>query len=555
MAKREDDNKTNFINGSKKIFLIQKISSSSENKDLKIYLNQIKHINDDRINNKKVKNPNKIKGQKYKIIIKLILLINLFIRTFPTHKIHFINFYFSNITLRVKGPGLKKIFCSNIQLFSTDYYPQSIYIGNNKNDSVNFEYDFISTENVVKLVWNNKINNCIYMFTDCTDILQVDLSEFDSSEVTQINNMFRGCTSLISVNFDNFDTSQVSYMGAFFYQCSSLTSVNLSNFNISKVKTLRFSFYGCTSLNSLDLSSFYTSEVTHINSMFEGCINLEYINMKNFNEGKVLNGFNDSIFKNVKDNIVVCINETINQNIIIPQLKSIKCYNIDCSDNWKSKQKKIISSVNGCECELNGCLSCDNLNLGENKRICKVCNDNFYPIENTSVIYVLYYECYKEPKGYYLDTDDLVYKKCFGTCETCKIKGDNDTHNCLTCNDSFPFGIKFNNYINCYKNCSYNYYFDNEHIYYCTSNSSCPNEYSKLLLDKKKCVKDIKDVVENLKNNENEDNEEEEIKYYNNILEIVEDIFTSNVFDTSDLDNGVDEVVGTNFNDSTESKK
>ena len=297
MAKREDDNKTNFINGSKKIFLIQKISSSSENKDLKIYLNQIKHINDDRINNKIVKNPNKIKGQKYKIIIKLILLINLFIRTFPTHKIHFINFYFSNITLRVKGPGLKKIFCSDTQRFSTDYYPHSIYIGNNKMDPVNFEYDFISTENVVKLVWNNKINNCIYMFTDCTDILEVDLSEFDSSEVTQINNMFRGCTSLISVNFDNFDTSQVSYMGAFFYQCSSLTSVNLSNFNISKVKTLRFSFYGCTSLNSLDLSSFYTSEVTHINSMFEGCINLEYINMKNFNEGKVLNGFNDSIFK------------------------------------------------------------------------------------------------------------------------------------------------------------------------------------------------------------------------------------------------------------------
>ena len=40
------------------------------------------------------------------------------------------------------------------------------------------------------------------------------------------------------------------------------------------------------------------------------------------------------------------------------QLKQKKCYNIDCSDNWKSKQKKIIPAVNSCECELNNCLSC-----------------------------------------------------------------------------------------------------------------------------------------------------------------------------------------------------
>ena len=57
-------------------------------------------------------------------------------------------------------------------------------------------------------------------------------------------------------------------------------------------------------------------------------------------------------FQLVPDNIVVCINESINSSIIIPQLKEKKCYNIDCSDNWKLKQKNIINSASGCECEL-----------------------------------------------------------------------------------------------------------------------------------------------------------------------------------------------------------
>ena len=105
----------------------------------------------------------------------------------------------------------------------------------------------------------------------------------------------------------------------------------------------------------------------------------------------------------------------------------------------------LINNINGCECELNGCLSCPNIYSDINKRICKECNDNFYPLENSIKIYENYYECYKEPNGYYLDTSDNKYKKCFETCEKCKLKGDNITHNCLVCNENFPIGIKYNN--------------------------------------------------------------------------------------------------------------
>ena len=221
-----------------------------------------------------------------------------------------------------------------------------------------------------------------------------------------------------------------------------------------------------------------------------------------------------------------------------------KCYNIDCSDNWKSKQKKIIDSVNGCECELNDCLSCDSFNFGENKRICTICNDNFYRIENDSPYYENYFECFKKVNGYYIDTNDKLFKKCFDTCETCEIKGDNSTHNCLTCKNNFPNGINYNDYKNCYEECTYYYYFDNEHTYYCTINSSCPKEYPKLLLDERKCIKDFS-IIEDIKIDEKEDSRKEEIKYYDKILETIEDVFTSNDFDTSDLDKGEDQVIDT----------
>ena len=215
-------------------------------------------------------------------------------------------------------------------------------------------------------------------------------------------------------------------------------------------------------------------------------------NMKNFDESQLAKY--DPIFQDVPNNVVVCINEDKNKNKIMAQLKQKKCYNIDCSDNWKSKQKKIITAVNGCECELDNCLSCPPID--ENKKLCTVCNNGFYRMENDNDQIENYFNCYKEPKGYYLDNSDSLYKKCYDTCETCQIKGDNITHNCLECNSNYSFGIiNGDNYKNCYKNCSYYHYFDSENIYHCTSNYSCPNEFSKLIQEANKCINEEEKII------------------------------------------------------------
>ena len=109
------------------------------------------------------------------------------------------------------------------------------------------------------------------MFGSCKALTHLDLSSFDTSNVTYMGDMFYGCTSLTQLNLSSFDTSQVITMGSMFYNCKSLLQLDLSNFNTSNIIDMYYMFYNCKSLAQLDLSGFNTSQVTDIHGMFECC--------------------------------------------------------------------------------------------------------------------------------------------------------------------------------------------------------------------------------------------------------------------------------------------
>ena len=75
-----------------------------------------------------------------------------------------------------------------------------------------------------------------------------------------------------------------------FCGCSFLNSINLSSFNTSNVTNMSCMFDGCSSLNSINLSSFNTSNVTDMSCIFYGCYSLKKKNIifnekdKNLNE-------------------------------------------------------------------------------------------------------------------------------------------------------------------------------------------------------------------------------------------------------------------------------
>ena len=163
----------------------------------------------------------------------------------------------SNITLVVKGPGLKRILSS---LFNSNYYPNVVIINGIENTTRDYKYYLPQENNIVKLIWYyNNVDKCVDMFRDCHDITEIDLSNFNTSDVTYMNGMFRDCSQLTSLDLSNFNTSKVTFMFGMFIGCSQLTSIDLSNFDTSKVTYMGSMFSGCSQLTSIDLSNFDTS--------------------------------------------------------------------------------------------------------------------------------------------------------------------------------------------------------------------------------------------------------------------------------------------------------
>ncbi len=126
--------------------------------------------------------------------------------------------------------------------------------------------------------------NCMFYGTD---LQSLELSGFDTSNVTDMNGMFGWCTSLSSLDLSWFDTSTVTNMKNMFDYCISLSTLDLSGFDTSKVTDMSYMFSECKSLSPLDLSGFDTSNVTNMSSMFAACESLSTLDLSGFNTSKV----------------------------------------------------------------------------------------------------------------------------------------------------------------------------------------------------------------------------------------------------------------------------
>ena len=139
------------------------------------------------------------------------------------------------------------------------------------------------------------------MFYGCKNLDSINLSNFNTANVTKMNGMFSACESLKSLDLSGFNTSEVTDMNGIFNQCKSLTDINFgANFNTGKVTDMRAMFRLCESLTSLDLSRFNTESVLlmgGVNSgMFDGCSSLTALDLSGFNTGSV--GCMSEMFQN-----------------------------------------------------------------------------------------------------------------------------------------------------------------------------------------------------------------------------------------------------------------
>ena len=138
-------------------------------------------------------------------------------------------------------------------------------------------------------IFKNNITKTNHMFSGCSFLTKIDLSNFNSNKVTNMNSMFEGCSSLININLFNFNTNNIKDMSWMFLRCKSLRNINLSNYNTNKVTNMSGMFYECSSLKYINLSNFNTNNVNDMSDMFRGCSSLTNINLSNFNSEHVIN--------------------------------------------------------------------------------------------------------------------------------------------------------------------------------------------------------------------------------------------------------------------------
>ena len=136
---------------------------------------------------------------------------------------------------------------------------------------------------------NNNIMNLCGFFENCSNIIYLDLSNFNTSKVIDMSFMFSDCHKLKEIKgINKFNTSNVIKMNSMFQECNELQKLDLTSFDNSKVINMSFMFNKCYKLKEIKgLNKFNTNQVFNISSMFNNCYELEHLDLSSFNTSKV----------------------------------------------------------------------------------------------------------------------------------------------------------------------------------------------------------------------------------------------------------------------------
>ena len=118
---------------------------------------------------------------------------------------------------------------------------------------------------------NARPTSCYYWFCNCSELTDIEgIENLNTENVKNMRGMFFNCPNLSSLDLTNFSTGNVTDMNAMFGYCQ-LSSLDLTSFNTANVTNMYMMFISCQNLSSLDLTSFNTANVTEMNFMFQGC--------------------------------------------------------------------------------------------------------------------------------------------------------------------------------------------------------------------------------------------------------------------------------------------
>ena len=170
------------------------------------------------------------------------------------------------------------------------------------------------------------------MFSGCKEIKVLDLSNFNTSKVTNMEFMFDECIKLKEIKgINKFNTINVTSMYSMFQDCNQLEYLDLSGFNTSNVTNMGQMFKKCYKLKQIKgINNFNISNISKViykDEMFEECNELEYLILSKFN---------------IKDDINNHYNEKLKNQLNEERKKNIELMNIL---NLQNKTANVLPTI------------------------------------------------------------------------------------------------------------------------------------------------------------------------------------------------------------------
>ncbi len=243
------------------------------------------------------------------------------------------------------------------------------------------------------------------MFENCSMLQSIDLTNFNTSQVTGMQNMFKDCPALTEIKgLESFNTSQVKNFGSMFIRCKSLTDISeVKNFNTEQATDMSDMFYGCSLLTELDVSGYVTPNVTTLSGMFYNCSGLTSLNLSNFNTSKVTRC--DGMFNNCSSLESI----TFGQNCTFDATENMSSMFNNCSSlqtidvsNFNTQNATTMQSMFGNCSSLTEINGLGNFNTSQVKNMrsmfdrCSLLTSidvSSFHTENVENMYAIFYNC------------------------------------------------------------------------------------------------------------------------------------------------------------------
>lgn len=192
---------------------------------------------------------------------------------------------------------------------------------------------FQGLPNLISITGLDKVNTSDVtvmqeMFANSPNLVELDLSHFDTRKVNNMYGMFSGCSALKKVNLSGFNTAEVTLFESMFEGCNHLENVDISSFTFDQASDVNRMFADCSSLQSIDFSNRTAPRLTFMEEMFQNCASLKTANFSNFVAPKMMSAID--MFQNCADL------ETINLDGFSLSEQVLLAYDLDMSEMFQN---------------------------------------------------------------------------------------------------------------------------------------------------------------------------------------------------------------------------